>query len=108
MAIVVSQVLVNTPEYKVFDITSIESDLVGAATVWLFVNAGMTNLRGIPEFCIMKEITNGVVCTVENQLSMSAMATTGFTVVKTSIANGASPVLHTFRVYMGIKRAYEV
>lgn len=108
MAALFGTVYVNTPFYKCFDVTSIESDAANTSTALTFAGGGMVNLAGAPQVWWMQDVTNGVVATAMNEIAINSITTFGFNVLKTSATPGVSAIRHTFRVYMIVKRSYEM
>jgi hypothetical protein len=99
----------DSPHCKVFTVSSVEGDPVGTTLLYDWVAlATMSPLNQVPEVFLCHEITNGVVCTVAVDISITAPTTRSITFTKTSLDPGASVILHTFRITLLGKRAIEV
>lgn len=109
MAFALVAVEEDSPHRKVFTVSSVEGDPVGTwvAYDWVAANT-MGILDQIPEVFLIHEITNGVVCTVALDVSITAVTRRSITLTKTSLDPGASIILHTFRITLLGKRAIEV
>lgn len=110
MAALHSAVIMDTPHYKIFEITVPEVDAAGAATetVMTFGGGGMQNFRGAPQVWWAINHTPATDNpTVTVKIGIHTVTALGFTVCKTSVT-AATAVLQTFRVFMTDKRLGEI
>ena len=105
-------VLLDSPEAKVFQIDVPENDPVNTPSAMTFAGAGplgggMGILNAVPQEVYWIEVTPvAAVPTVACCISISAVSTVGFNIIKTS-AQSAQAINHTYQVYIHTRRFYE-
>ena len=108
MAALHAGIVLDTPHYKIFDITVPEVDAVAQEDILTFGGGGMSNFQGAPQvwWCI-NHTEAAIDPTVTVNISIHTVTALAFTVCKTSVT-AATAVLQTFRVFMTDKRLGEI
>ena len=108
MAIAFLGIQMDTPHYKEFFLTTIESDAINAAEAAMTFGAGgMSNFTGTPTVYWAVEVTaTGDAPTAPCNLALHTVTNLGFTANNASEAGAA--IVHTWRVYMTDKQLYEI
>lgn len=106
--ILVGGALVDTPHYKEFYMTTVESDAINAATAaFTFAAGGMSNFSDTPKVWWAVEVTAaGTAPTGPCNLSIHTPTPLGFTANNTS--QQAAAIVHTWLVYMTDRNFYEL
>jgi hypothetical protein len=101
--------VLDTPDYKIFDISIPEIDAATDAVVFTFAANGQSDLRAAPQFYYSLPHTPFADSPTDTTtMSIPAVSRTGFTIMKASATVPLSGASQTFRVYMVAKRFYEV
>lgn len=108
MAIAFAGIVMDTPHYKEFFLTTSEADAINTAEAAMTFGAGgMSNFAGTPQVYWAVEVTASADApTAPCNLSLHTVTNLGFTANNTSEA--AAAIAHTWRVYMTDKRLYEI
>jgi len=107
MSVAFGNIILDTPEAKIFEVVITEDEAVNNQTNMLFAAGGMTNFNQPAQEKFWVETTDtAIVMTIDVAFSIFAPTTMGFQLVKTSAA-GVGAIEHTFRVYMHARRFYQ-
>ena len=110
MAATILGFLIDTPDYKEFDIDIGEVDAINQPNVLTFAGAGMTNFRAVPQIWWWEEITPFAAgplgnCTIAIHTPTAAQIEVFKPCPAIAPPNG---VRHTFRVWMSTITEWQV
>jgi hypothetical protein len=97
----------NTPSFKIFNLTCLEDDAVHRVDVFTFTGSAMMAMAAAPVVIFVQEVTPLATATIAATFAITAISALGFTAHKTSVG-AASGIRHTFRVYMLSKKPFEL
>lgn len=103
-------IVMDTPQYKIFDILVPEDDAINVVTILTFNAGGLTDFDEDPQvFWSLEETQVGATPTVNTTVGIYAVSATGFRTMRDSVAPGApSGVSHTYRVFMTSRKIWQL